>query len=161
MRALPLLAAAAALVSLGATSADATVTTIKHRAKHRAPACSDKLLCRKIDGLSARIDKNFNSLNDTVKAGQAENAAYQVKQVAYSEQMLTSMKAIEAQGGQSKNAILLSFSDRKLVEGETAASVATQTCLDAGFKEGKPVDVSTRHSWTKSGTYLQSVVCTF
>ena len=158
MRALPLIAAATALLSLAALPADPATA---HKVKHRAPVCNDKLMCRKIDTLSAKIDKNLASLTDTVKAGQAEDAAYHTKQVSYSEQMLSSIKNIEAQGGQSKSAILLSFSDRKLVEGETAGAVANQTCVDAGFKEGKPVDVSTKHGWSSSGTYLKSVVCTF
>jgi len=117
-------------------------------------------MCRKIDTLSAKIDKNFAILGDTVKAGQAENAAYHTQQISYSEQMLTSIKGIKAQGGQSTSAILLSFSDRKLLEGETAAAVANQTCVDAGFKEGKAVDVSTKHGWSNNGKYLKSVVCT-
>ena len=158
MRALPLLAAAAALLAVTALPVDAAT---KHKVKRRAPVCADKLMCRKIDTLSAKIDKNFGSLTDTVKAGQAEDAAYHTKQVSYSEQMLSSIKNIEAQGGQSHSAILLSFSDRKLLEGETAGTVANQTCVDSGFKEGKPVDVSTKRGWSNNGTYLKSVVCTF
>ena len=139
----------------------AAAATMKHKIRHHPVVCNDKLMCRKIDTLSVKIDKNFASLTDTVKAGQAEDAAYHTKQISYSEQMLTSIKNIEAQGGQSKSAILLSFSDRKLAEGETAAAVANQTCVDAGFKEGKAVDVSAKHGWSSSGTYLKSVVCTF
>lgn len=157
MRSISFLVAAAAL-ALTAASVPSFAAT-KHKA--RAPQCADKVMCRKLDAVSARLSGNIADLSATVKAGQAADLDYQTKQLAYSEQMLTSLKAIEAQGGQSHSAILLTFADRKMAEGEKPADVATQMCLDSGFKAGKPVDVVTRSGWSRNGTFLNSVVCTF
>ncbi|HVZ29745.1 MAG TPA: hypothetical protein VG839_05090 [Asticcacaulis sp.] len=157
------LIAAAAVLGLAAVSAPSFAAT-KHKAHHPAPRCADRVLCGKLDSISARLGTVQNGVTDltaTVKSGQAAELDYQTKQLAYSDQMLTSLKAIEAQGGQSHSAVLLTFTDHKLAEGEKAADVATQTCLDSGFKGGKPVEVVTKSGWSRSGTYLNSVVCTF
>jgi hypothetical protein len=157
------LLAAAAVVALAASSAPSFAAT-KHKAKHPAPRCADRVMCGKLDSISARLSNvqtGVTDLSTTVKAGQAADLDYQTKQLAYSEQTLASLKAIEAQGGQSHSAILLTFAERKMAEGEKPADTAQQICLDSGFKAGKPVDVVTRSGWSRNGTYLNSVVCTF
>lgn len=162
MRTLALLAATALVATSALATAVSADAATKHRVHHRAPTCNDKVLCRKVDGLSASMTKNFASLTDTVKAGQAEEADYHTKSLAYSDQMLTSIKAIEAQGGQTHSAILLSFDNKQLAQGEDAGATANQLCVDSGFKAGKPVDVSAKHGmFSSNATYLKSVVCTF
>jgi hypothetical protein len=147
-----------------APQADATATSsssapvAKSTRKARTTNCADRVMCRKLDSLSAKM----SSLTDTVKANNATQSEFFTKQGAVSDQMLTSLKAIEAQGANPQNAILLSFADRQLAEGEAPATVANQLCIDAGFKAGKPVDVSKKSGWfSGSSTYLKSVVCTF
>jgi hypothetical protein len=127
-------------------------------AKAKPARCADRVLCRKVDSLSARI----NTLSETVKTGNASEAEYFAKQGAVSDQMLTSLKAIEAQGATQQSAILLSFADRQLAEGQDAATVANQLCTDSGFKSGKAVDVSKKGGWFSGNTmYLKSVVCMY
>lgn len=160
MRSMTFLATAALLTLAAAPSFAAVKHAVRH---HPAPHCADKVMCGKLDNISARlgnVQSGVADLSTTVKAGQAADLDYQTKQLAYSEQTLASLKNLEAQGAQSHSAVLLTFTDRKLTENEKAADVATQTCLDSGFKSGKPVEVVTHSGWSRNGTYLNSVVCT-
>jgi hypothetical protein len=126
--------------------------------KKRVSNCADRVMCRKLDSLSAKI----TTLDASVKAGNSSQADYFAKQSTVSDQMLVSLKAIEAQGTTRQNAIVLTFADRQLAEGQDAATVSNQLCLDSGFKSGKPVDVSKKGGWFSGNTqYLKSVVCTY
>ncbi len=158
MRSILIIAAAA----LSLTAVQTQAATTVHYKKHKAPlVCKDKLLCRKVDALSKQIASGNAGLTDTIKAGQAQDAAFQKQELTYSDSMLTTLKAVEAQGQQASSAILLTFSERKLEDGEDANTVANTLCTGDGFKSGKPVEVAHKHGWSHSGTYLNSVVCTF
>jgi len=151
-----------ATVALGLTAVHAQAATPVHSKKHKAAlVCKDKLLCRKVDALSKQVAAGNAGLSDTIKAGQAQDAEFQKQELTYSEAMVTTLKSVEAQGAKASSAIFLSFAERKLEEGENADTVANTVCVTDGFKAGKPVEVAHKHGWSNSGTYLNSVVCTF
>lgn len=157
-----------ALMVAAAASQPALATTTSTTAKkvhHHAIRCSDKVLCHKIDNLSAAMNKNFQTLGTTVTAGQTEEADYHTKSLAIQTDTLAMTKSIEgyeSQGAQVQHAIFLSFDDKPLAVNEDASSTATKVCTDAGFKAGKPVDITDKHYVFRSSEHLlKSVVCTY
>ncbi len=143
----------------------ALATTMAKKPHHHAIRCNDKVLCHKIDNLSATMSKNFQSLGTTVANGQAEEADYHAKSLAIQTDTLTLTKSIEgyeAQGAQVQHAIFLSFEDKPLAASEDPNATATKVCTDAGFKSGKPVDVTDKHYVFRNSEHLlKSVVCTY
>ncbi len=153
---------ATATLAMSPVVCTAAQTTPSSHVKHHAKTCQDKILCAKLDRLSANMTKGFDALGDSVTQQQTANADFQSKSLALSLDSLTSLKAIQAQGTEVQHAILLSYDDKPLAVDENADTTATKACTDAGFKAGKPVDVSKRHGLFSSGNqYLKSVVCTY
>lgn len=142
-----------------------TTAAVKKTHHHVAAHCSDKVLCHKIDSLSANLNRNFQSLGTSVAAGQAASADYQAKSLQNQADTLTLVKSIEgyeAQGAQVQHAIYFSFDDKPLDANEDPSATATKVCTDAGFKAGKPVDISqTHHIFSSNQRLLKSVVCTY
>ncbi len=142
-----------------------TASTTTKKAHHHAIHCSDKVLCHKIDNLSAAMNKNFQNLGTTVTTGQAEEADYHTKSLAMQTDTLALTKSIEgyeSQGAQVQHAIFLSFDDKPLAANEDPSATATKVCTDAGFKAGKPVDVTDKHYVFRNSEHLlKSVVCTY
>jgi len=154
-----------ALLTTAGASQPVLAATATKKPHHHVVHCNDKVLCQKIDSLSATMDKSFQSLGTTIANGQSQEADYHAKSLAIQTETLTLTKSIEgdeAQGAQVQHAIFLSFEDKPLALNEDPTTTATKVCTDAGFKGGKPVDISDKHYIFKNSEHLlKSVVCTY